>query len=74
MPNSTISALLGHSRPVSGFGQESRVTVGYSHTTWEAMSRAVESLEYEPSEIVVFGSRSGKIREDGVRGERALAG
>src|SRR5947209_3377971 len=63
VPNSTISALLGHVRPVRGFGQESRVTVGYSHTTWEAMCRAVESLEYEPSEIVIFGAVSGKIRE-----------
>ena len=27
------------------------------------MCRAVESLEYEPSEIVVFGTGSGKIRE-----------
>ena len=26
------------------------------------MCRAVESLEYEPSEIVVFGAVSGKIR------------
>jgi integrase len=63
VPNSTISALLGHVRPVKGFGQESRVTVGYSHTTWEAMCRAVESLEYEPSEIVVFGAVSRKSRE-----------
>jgi integrase len=35
VPNSTISCLLGHVRPLKGFGQESRVTVGYSHTTWE---------------------------------------
>ena len=39
------------------------MTVGYSHTTWEAMCRAVESLEYEPEDIVVFGAVSGKIRE-----------
>jgi hypothetical protein len=63
VPNSTISSLLGHVRPLKGFGQESRVTVGYSHTTWEAMCRAVESLEYEPSEIVVFGAGSRKSRE-----------
>lgn len=62
VPNSTISSLLGHVRPLKGFGQESRVTAGYSHTTWEAMCRAVESLEYDPAEIVVFGARSGKIR------------
>ncbi len=69
-----ISALLGHSRPLKGFGQESRVTAGYSHATWEAMCRAVESLEYDPAEIVIFGSGSGKIRENGAREERALAG
>ncbi len=56
----TISALLGHARPVSGFGHESRITPGYAHATWEAMQRAVESLEYSPTEIVVFGSQSGK--------------
>ena len=27
------------------------------------MCRAVESLEYEPTEMVVFGAVSGKIRE-----------
>ena len=30
----------------------------------EAMRRAVESLEYDPSEIVVFGAVSGKSREN----------
>lgn len=63
VPNSTISALLGHSRPVQGFEQESRITAGYSHATWEAMRRAVESLEYDPAEIVVFDAGSGKSRE-----------
>jgi hypothetical protein len=33
------------------------------------MCRAVESLEYEPSEIVVFGAVSGKIREKSAAGE-----
>src|SRR5215210_8976938 len=56
----TISALLGHTRPVSGFGHESRITSGYAHATWEAIQRAVESLEYSAKEIVVFGSQSGK--------------
>jgi integrase len=74
VPNSTISALLGHSRPLQGFGQESRVTSGYSHTTWETMRRAVESLEYEPSEIVVFGARSGKIRDNGAHETRVQTG
>jgi site-specific recombinase XerD len=54
----TISELLGHSQPIGGFGQASRITPKYSHTTWEAMRRAVESLEYDPSEIIVFGNVS----------------
>jgi integrase len=65
----TISALLGHSRPVQGFGHESRITPGYSHTTWDAMKRAVESLEYEPAEIIVFGSKPSKIQADGGENE-----
>jgi len=40
-----ISALLGHSTPMSGLGQMSRITTGYAHATWELMVRAVESLE-----------------------------
>jgi hypothetical protein len=40
------------------FRQESRITPKYSHVTWEAMQRAVESLEYDPSEIIVFGNVS----------------
>jgi integrase len=74
VPNSTISALLGHSRPLKGFGQESRVTAGYSHATWEVMCRAVESLEYEPAEILVFGAGSGKIRENGEKVPLVRAG
>jgi hypothetical protein len=65
--------LLGHVRPLKGFGQESRVTVGYPHTTREAMCRAVESLEYEPSEIMVFGARSGKIRGKSAQNEAEKA-
>lgn len=41
-----ISALLGHAMPVTGFGQASRITPGYTHVTWEAMVEAVETLEY----------------------------
>ena len=41
-----ISALLGHSMPITGFGHASRITPGYAHATWEAMVDAVESLEY----------------------------
>ncbi|HEX8844704.1 MAG TPA: tyrosine-type recombinase/integrase [Pyrinomonadaceae bacterium] len=74
----TISALLGHARPVSGFGHESRITPGYAHATWEALQRAVESLEYNPTEIVVFGSQSGKSQanqaSDGDSGRTAKAG
>src|SRR5438034_10832079 len=40
-----ISALLGHSTPITGFGQTSRITSGYAHATWELMVGAVESLE-----------------------------
>jgi integrase len=55
-----ISALLGHTMPVSGFGYASRITPGYAHATWEAMARAVESLEYPPAFPSVFQSQSGK--------------
>jgi hypothetical protein len=56
-----ISSLLGHTRSSEGFGQTSRITPGYTQATWEAMVRAVESLEYPPEEITVFG-QWGKIR------------
>jgi hypothetical protein len=59
----TISELLGHSQPTNGFGQASRITPKYSHTTWAGMQRAVESLEYEPAEIVVFGNVSQRDSE-----------
>jgi integrase len=69
----TISALLGHAQPTGGFGHESRVTPNYSHATWEAMRRAVESLEYDPSEIIVFGNvsrgDSDKIQTNGPQNE-----
>ncbi len=55
-----ISALLGHSMPVSGFGHESRITPGYAHATWEAMVRAVGSLEHPPAAHTVFQPQSGK--------------
>lgn len=45
-----ISALLGHSTPLTGFGFASRITPGYAHATWEAMVAAVESLEH-PSRL-----------------------
>jgi len=42
-----ISALLGHSTPMTGFGQASRMTPGYAHATWNAMVTAVETLEQD---------------------------
>ena len=55
-----ISALMGHVLPSEGFGHESRITPGYAQATWQAMVRAVESLEFAPAEIIVFGTQSGK--------------
>ncbi|MGB9178894.1 MAG: tyrosine-type recombinase/integrase [Pyrinomonadaceae bacterium] len=46
-----ISALLGHTMPVTGFGYASRITPGYAHATWEAMVEAVETLEY-PAKLI----------------------
>jgi integrase len=40
-----ISALLGHSTPMAGFGYASRITSGYAHATWDTMVAAVETLE-----------------------------
>jgi hypothetical protein len=50
-----ISSLSGHTRASDGFGHASRITPGYTQATWEVMVRAVESLEYPPEEIMVFG-------------------
>jgi integrase len=44
-----ISALLGHTTPLTGFGFASRITPGYAHATWDAMVAAVESLEHQPA-------------------------
>jgi integrase len=54
-----ISALLGDSTPVTGFGYALRITPGYAHATWDAMVAAVESLE-RPSSLKpsVFAARS----------------
>lgn len=40
-----ISALLGHSTPMTGFGYASRVTPGYAHATWDTMVSAVAMLQ-----------------------------
>ncbi len=42
-----ISALLGHSTPMTGFGHGSRMTPGYAHATWDALVTAVETLEQD---------------------------
>lgn len=60
-----ISSLLGHTRSSEGFGNASRITPGYTQATWEAMMRAVESLEYPPEEITVFGRQRDKIGTKG---------
>ncbi len=60
-----ISELLGHSTPVSGFGYASRITPGYAHATWDAMRRAVDSLQYAPVEHV-FERKSSKSRANEV--------
>lgn len=57
-----ISALLGHSTPLQGFGFASRVTPGYAHATWDGMRRAVDSLEFPPEENQ-FSPKSGQIQE-----------
>lgn len=64
-----ISSLLGHTRSSEGFGQASRITPGYAQATWEAMQRAVESLEYPPEEITVFGGQRDKIGTNGAEKE-----
>jgi integrase len=65
-----ISALLGHSTPVSGFGYASRITPGYAHATWDAMVAAVESLErpssLKPSMFAVK-SAAGQPNADNAR-------
>ena len=72
-----ISSFLGHVRSSEGFGHASRITPGYTQATWEAMVRAVESLEYLPEEITVFGKGSDKSRtngaEQGIGEERRAA-
>lgn len=56
-----ISALLGHAMPLTGFGHASRITPGYAHATWEAMTVAVESLEQPLSTPQQpLGEKSGK--------------
>jgi site-specific recombinase XerD len=68
-----ISALLGHSTPLTGFGFASRITPGYAHATWEAMVAAVESLEHpSPFKLNVFAAESAKSQPEA--GEARKAG
>jgi integrase len=69
-----ISALMGHTMPVSGFGHESRITPGYAYATWEAMVWAVESLEHPPATPAVFRPESGKFRPEGCHGRETEGG
>jgi integrase len=72
-----ISELLGHAQPVTGFGFASRITPGYAHATWNAMRRAVDSLQYAPQEHV-FEQKSSKSRaneaENSTETEQAKVG
>ena len=68
-----ISELLGHSTLVSGFGFASRIT----RATWDAMRRAVDSLQYAPVKSV-FEQKSSKSQanepETDARTEKVKAG
>jgi hypothetical protein len=63
-----ISELLGHTQPLQGFGYASRITPGYAHATYEAMRRAVDSLECSPV-VTVFEDKSSKNRANQGQGE-----
>ena len=61
-----ISALLGHSTPMTGFGAASRMTPGYAYATWDTMVAAVAMLE-EPlplrqSDFAVAGNMPKAVR------------
>lgn len=67
-----ISALLGHSKPMNGFGRESRITLGYARATWDMMVWAVGSLEGPPLFENAFQTQSGKSQaKPGAEGEMA---
>ena len=53
-----ISALLGHTTPMTGFGAASRMTPGYAHATWDAMVEGVAKLE-QPSPLKQIGFAAG---------------
>ena len=61
VPMAVISALLGHSMAHPGIHLEFRITPGYAHATWEAMQRAVESLEYAVPDLSIFQTNRDKI-------------
>jgi integrase len=60
-----ISALLGHSTPMTGFGFLSCMTPGYAHATWDTMVAAVATLE-ESSRF----RQSVAVRVDATRVDR----
>jgi integrase len=61
-----ISALLGHSTPMTGFGYASRITPGYAHATWDTMVAAVGTLEHD-SPLKQAASAGNLRRVDQIR-------
>jgi integrase len=59
-----ISALLGHSTPMTGFGFSSRMTPGYAHATWDTMVAAVATLD-EPLQLKKQAARMYQVRKVG---------
>ncbi len=59
-----ISALLGHSTPMTGFGFSSRMTPGYAHATWDTMVAAVATLE-EPLQLKHHAAKLEQVRKVG---------
>jgi integrase len=63
-----ISALLGHSTPMTGFAAASRMTPGYAHATWDTMVTAVATLEQPlPLKQISFAVSGSVPKMDQVR-------
>jgi integrase len=63
-----ISALLGHSTPMTGFAAASRMTPGYAHATWDTMVAAVATLEQPlPLKQISFAVSGSLPKTDQVR-------
>ncbi|HEY8224867.1 MAG TPA: tyrosine-type recombinase/integrase [Pyrinomonadaceae bacterium] len=60
-----ISALLGHSTPMTGFGFSSRMTPGYAHATWDTMVAAVATLEEELLQLKQHAAKLDQVRKVG---------